>query len=94
MDHRLIEPGSNERCYVLAPEHLPDASPSSAGFAHLGADRLDVIIVLGQKTSQVLKHLDSLENVASHRKLLPQGQRRRHRRLPLLLPLDSDLAFL
>ena len=73
MNHRLIEPRSNERRDVLPPEHLPDASPCSAGFTHLGADRLDVIVVLGQKTSQVLKHLDSLENVASHQKLLPKA---------------------
>ena len=34
LDHRLmIAPGSNERRDILAPEHLPDAGPSSTGLA-------------------------------------------------------------
>ena len=73
LDHRLIESGCDKRQNVLTFEDLPDASPSSTGFAHLGANCLDVVVVLGQKASQVLEHLDSFQDVAFHQKLLPQG---------------------
>jgi hypothetical protein len=78
----------------LAPEYLPDTSPSGSGFPQLSADRLDVVVILGKHPSEILEHFHPLQHVPMDGKLLPEGQCRRYRCLPLLPPLNPDRTFL
>ena len=71
LNYRLVESGGNIRQDILATENLPDASLGCTGFTHLGANCLDVIVVLGQEASQVLEHLNPLQYISMHGKLLP-----------------------
>jgi hypothetical protein len=47
--------------------------PSGSGFLQLGANRLDVIVILRQQAPQVLEYLHSFQCFPMDRKLLPEG---------------------
>ncbi len=69
-------------------------SPSGPSFPYLGSDCLDVIVILCEHPPEVFENLHQLQHVPMDRKLLPKGQSRRYRRLPLLFSLSPDRAFL
>ena len=94
LNHRFVEFCRDKRGDIFRPEHLPDTSPSGSGFPQLGADCLDVIVVLRKQVSQVFEYLHSLQHIPIDRKLLPEGQCQRYRRLSLFLPLDPNLTLL
>ncbi len=60
LNYCLVEPGSDKRQDVFAPKNLINAGPGGAGFLYLGADRLNVVIILGHESSQVLEYFDPL----------------------------------
>ena len=80
--------------FLLRREHLPDTSPSGSGFPQLGVDCLDVIVVLRKQATLVFEYLYLLQHIPVDRKLLPEGQCGRYRRLSLFLPLDPNLTLL
>jgi hypothetical protein len=54
MDNGFIKLCRDPRGSILAPEHLPDMSPSGLSFPQLCTDCLDVIVILGPWARSIL----------------------------------------
>ena len=90
----VVKSGCNKGLDILATKNLPDAGPGGTGFLHLGVDRLDVIVVLGQEAPKILENFNPLQHVPTYQKLLVESRYRQHCHLPLLFSFHPDLTIL
>ncbi len=64
---------SPRRCIFLA-QHLSNPFPHSMHLAKLALHGLDVIVILQELAAKVSEHLDLLQHIPVHHKLLMQSK--------------------
>jgi hypothetical protein len=58
---------------VFTPKYLAHLGPCGTGFAYLGTNSPDVVVVLGKEASEALKDLHSFQWIPMDGKLLIEG---------------------
>jgi hypothetical protein len=63
LNHRLVELGADLWGNVLCSRDIADSRPGGTGFANLHMNCLYIVVVLGEKTPEILEDIDPLEHL-------------------------------